>query len=189
MMFTSSGGDRDGAAWYDGKYITAISNKQKIWVRGPMPATLDEAMDYISSEYTVQLPSADLLYSNPYEALISSATTGGWVNAEQVGTRTCDHLSYHEGDIDWQLWLMQDDQAMPCKIQLTYKGAPGQPKAEAVFSEWNPNPTITESTFVPSVPEGYSRIKILRHASVEAPAEDAPTEGAPAPAGAQPRQQ
>jgi hypothetical protein len=186
FMFTTSGGDRDGAAWYDGKYITAISNKQKIWVRGPMPPTLDEAIDFVSAEYAVQMPSGDLLYSNPYEALISSATTGGWVNTEQVGTRTCDHLSYQEGDIAWQLWLTQDDKALPCKIEITYKGEKGQPKAEVVFSDWNSNPTITDSTFVPAVPDGYSRIKMLRHATVEAPAAGAPTPTA-APAGAQPR--
>lgn len=187
FMFTSSGGEHDGAAWYDGKHITAISNKQKIWVRGPMPPTLDEAIDYVSAEYAVQMPSGDLLYSNPYEALISPATTGGWVNTEQVGTRTCDHLSYQEGDVAWQLWLMQDDKALPCKIQITYKDMPGQPKAEVVFNDWNSNPTITDSTFVPAVPEGYSRIKILRHATVEAPAEGAATSSAPTPAGAQPR--
>jgi hypothetical protein len=67
LVLTDSG-DRAGAAWYDGKSVTMVSNRDKTWARGPMPATLDEAMDFASAEYAIQLPIADLLYSNPYDA-------------------------------------------------------------------------------------------------------------------------
>lgn len=177
-----------GGGWYDGKALTLYSDRDKVWARGPMPATLDEAIDYLSAEYAFQLPSADLLYSNPYEALITKTTTGGWVNVENVGTRACDHLSYHEADLDWELWLAQDDRAGPCKIVITYKKQPGQPKATVVFSDFNPSPSITDATFTPAVPEGYNRIRIMRHASqvVEPAPEGAAPAGAAAPA-AKPR--
>jgi hypothetical protein len=102
LMFTQSG-DRGGTAWYDGKSVTVVMNDKKVWARGPMPATLDEALDYVSVEYAMAMPTADILYSNPYEALISPQTTGGWVNVENVGTRSCDHLSYNEGNLEWHL--------------------------------------------------------------------------------------
>jgi hypothetical protein len=167
LTFTASGGDHDGAAWYDGTSITVVLNKQKVWARGPMPETLDEALDYLAVEYAMQLPTADLLYSNPYEALLSDATTGGWVNVEPVDGVACDHLSYQEGDVAWELWLRQDT-TLPKKIALTYKSQPGQPRSEVVFSDLNTSPAIADSTFTAVVPEGYSRIKIMRHASVEA---------------------
>src|SRR5262245_59478605 len=75
LKFTDEGQDHNGAGWYDGKQLTIVSNRDKIWVRGPMPPTLDEAMDFVSAEYAVQLPTADLLYSNPYDALITPDTT------------------------------------------------------------------------------------------------------------------
>ena len=177
-----------GGGWYDGQSLTLYSDKDKVWARGPMPSTLDAAIDYLSAEYALQLPSADLLYSNPYEALITKTTTGGWVNVENVGTRACDHLSYHEADLDWELWLAQDERAGPCKIQITYKKQPGQPKATVIFSDFNPAPSITDTTFTPAVPEGYNRIRIMRHASqVEEPAPGpTPPAGTAAPA-AQPR--
>jgi hypothetical protein len=169
LTFTISG-DRDGAAWFQNGSLTAVLDKDKVWVKGPMPASLDEALDFLAVEYAMQLPTADLLYSNPYDALISDQTTGGWVNAEEVDGVMSDHLSYQEGDLAWELWLRQDT-ALPKKIALTYKGEPGQPRSEVVFSDWNPAPRITDATFAPQVPDDYRRIRIMRHASVEAPSE------------------
>jgi hypothetical protein len=39
--------------------------------------------------------------------------------------------------------------------------------AKITFSEWNPAPAVTDATFTPTVPDGYRRIKIMRHATVE----------------------
>jgi hypothetical protein len=166
LAFTDKGQDHDGAAWYDGKQVTLVSNREKVWVRGPMPATLDEAMDYVSAEYAIQIPTADLLYSSPYDALMTADTTGGWVNVEKVDTRTCDHLSYQQPTVDWQIWLTQDERRLPCQLQITYKTQPGQPVARIVFHDWNPAPALTEMTFTPSVPDGFTRIKLMRHATV-----------------------
>jgi hypothetical protein len=167
LAFTEKGQDHDGLIWYDGKQLTIVSNRDKVWVRGPMPGTLDEAMDYVSAEYAVQIPTADLLYSNPYEALMTADTTGGWVNVEKVGERSCDHLSYQQPVVDWEIWLMQDDRRLPCQLLITYKSEPGKPTARIVFHDWNPAPTVSEATFTPVVPETYRRIKIMRHATVE----------------------
>ena len=167
LTFTETGAEHAGAAWYDGKQLTIVSNRDQIWVRGPMPGTLDEAMDYVSAEYAVQLPTADLLYSNPYDALMTADTTGGWVNVERVGERSCDHLSYQQSVVDWQIWLTQDDRKLPCRLQITYKSDPGQPVTRVVFHDWNATPTVSEATFTPAVPEGYRRIKIMRYATVE----------------------
>jgi len=167
LAFRDSGQDHDGAAWYNGKQLTVVMNRDKVWVRGPMPATLDEAMDFISSEYAVQIPTADLLYSNPYEALMTADTSGGWVNAEKVDERMCEHLSYQQAAVDWQIWLTQDDRRLPCQLQITYKTQPGQPVTRVVFHDWNATPEISDTTFTPAVPENYNRIKIMRYATVE----------------------
>ena len=167
LTFTDKSGDRSAAAWYDGKHLTGVSNRDKIWVRGPMPATLDDALDYLSAEYAVQIPTADLLYSNPYDALMTPDTTGGWVKAEKVGDRTCDHLSYQQSVVDWEIWLNTDDSKLPCKFQITYKTEPTKPVTRIVFTNWNEKPAISDATFTPAVPDGYRRIKIMRYASVE----------------------
>ena len=42
-----------------------VLNAHKVWARGPMPPSLDEALDYLSAEYAIQMPTADLLYRPP----------------------------------------------------------------------------------------------------------------------------
>jgi hypothetical protein len=165
LTYTQAAGERAGAAWYDGKSVTIALDGPRVWARGPVPPTLDEALDYLSVEYALNLPTADLLYSNPYEALISPQTTGGWVDVQEVGTRSCDHLAYQEGQVAWELWVTHDDKATPCKIEITYGDQPGKPKASVVFRDWNSGPVVTDATFAPVVPAGFTRIKLMRHAS------------------------
>jgi hypothetical protein len=183
LAYHDEGPDSDAAAWYDGKSMTLVSNRNKAWARGPMPATLDEALDFVSAEYAVQIPTADLLYSSPYDALMTADTTGGWVNTEQVDTRTCEHLSYRQSVVDWQLWLTADDRRLPCKVQITYKNDPGSPVTSVVFRDWSSAPEVTDATFTAAIPEGYRRIRLMRYATVEAPA---PAEGTTDPASASP---
>jgi hypothetical protein len=181
IVFRQSGGDQDGAAWYDGSHVTLVSNKNKVWARGPMPPTLDAAMDFISGEYAIQLATADLLYSSPYDALMTKDTVGGWVGTETIDGGVYDHLSYQQPVVDWQLWLTQDDRKLPKQIQLTYKTQPGQPFTRVTFTEWHPTEEVSDETFVAKVPDGYRRIRIMRHVTVS----DGTLEGAPAspPAG------
>ena len=177
-----SGDSGETAGWYDGKHLTLVSAKAKVWARGPMPPTLDEALDFLSAEYAAQLPSADLLYSSPYDALMTKDTVGGWVGVQKVGNRNCDHLVYRHAIVDWELWLNEKDRG-PCQFKITHKNEPGAPVTLVTYSNFNPSPQISDETFTPKVPEGYTRIRIMRHATVEDP--NAGT-NAPAPGAAEP---
>jgi len=168
FAFTAGGDERDAAGWYDGKSITLVSNRSKVWARGPMPGTLDEALDYISAEYAIQLPSADLLYSNPYDAFMTKDTTGGWVDSQKLGDRTCDHLAYKQAAVDWELWVNETSH-LPCQVKIVYKNAPLQPTTTITYSDFDPKPQVTDATFVAQVPDGFQRIKIMRHATVNDP--------------------
>jgi hypothetical protein len=173
LAFADEGVGHDTKAWYDGKFVTLVSDSQKAWARGPMPATLDEAMDFVSAEYAIQIPTADLLYSSPYDALMTKDTKGGWVGEEKVGDTACDHLSYQQAVVDWEIWLTQD-RTLPKKVRIKYKTQAGQPVTTVVFGNWNASPQVSDETFAAKIPDGYERLKIMRYATVEAkPAADA----------------
>lgn len=184
--FTGKGDNGDTAGWYDGKQVTLVSHRDKVWARGPMPPTLDEALDFLSAEYDVQMPTADLLYSSPYDAFMTKDTTGGWVDTQTIGDRSCEHLSYRQAVVDWEIWLTTD-RALPCRLKVTYKLNPGQPSTTVTYHELE-TPQVTDETFKPTVPEDYQRIKILRHATVIDPKLDEPAPAADAAApGTKPR--
>jgi hypothetical protein len=187
FTFTSHGSERDAAGWYDGKSLTLVSNRDKAWARGPMPPTLDEALDFVSAEYALQLPTADLVYSSPYDALMTKDTTGGWVGVEKIGDTSCDHLAYQQPIVDWEIWLRQDDRKLPRQFEVKYKTQPGQPVTRIVFADFNPTPQVSEDTFKAKVPDGYERLKIMRHATVEDKTAAAAAPAATPTSAAQPR--
>ena len=178
LTFTGTGDSGDTAVWFDGKHLTLVSHKAKVWARGPMPATLDEALDFLAAEYDIEMPTADLLYSSPYDALMTKDTTGGWVDVQKIGDLECDHLSYHQEVVDWEIWLGPKRQ-LPCQLKITYKKDPSQPSTTVTYHAIEMSP-VTDDTFAAKVPDGYQRIKIMRHATVNDPkVEEAPP--APAP--------
>ena len=67
--FKASGAEKENEAFYDGKSLTFVWHKDKAWARGPMPETLDKALDFMATEYDVNMVAADLFYSNPYQIL------------------------------------------------------------------------------------------------------------------------
>ncbi len=180
VTFTGSGDRGETAGWYDGKQLTLVSHKEKVWARGPMPPTLDEALDFLSAEYAVHIPTADLLYSSPYDALMTKDTTGGWVDVQKVADRSCDHLAYKQQVVDWEIWLDQE-RHLPCQLKITYKTDPGQPSTTVTYHGVE-TPPVTDETFAAKVPEGYQRIRIIRHATVNDPKVEAPADAAPATA-------
>jgi hypothetical protein len=185
VAFTGTGDRGETAGWYDGKQLTLVSNREKVWARGPMPPTLDEALDFLAAEYAVHMPTADLLYSSPYDALMTKDTTGGWVDVQKIGDLSCDHLAYKQQVVDWEIWLDQE-RHMPCQLKITYKSDPGQPSTTVTYHPLE-TPPVTDETFVAKVPEGYQRIKIIRHATVNDPKVEAAPDAAPATA--QPKKQ
>jgi hypothetical protein len=176
VAFIGKGDGIDTAGWYDGKQLTLVSNRDKVWARGPMPPTLDEALDFLSNEYDVQMATADLLYSSPYDAFMTKDTVGGWVDTQKIGDRDCEHLAYRQPVVDWEIWL-SSDRKLPCQLKVTYKQVPGAPSTLVTYRGIE-NPQVTDDTFVPKVPDGYQRIKILRHATVIDPKLDEPAPAA-----------
>ncbi len=173
VAFTGKGDAGDTAGWYDGKQLTLVSHRDKVWARGPMPPTLDEALDFLSNEYDVQMAAADLLYSSPYDAFMTKDTVGGWVDTQKIGDRDCEHLAYRQPVVDWELWL-SSDRKLPCQLKVTYKQVPGSPSTMVTYRGGVETNQVTDDTFVPKVPDGYQRIKILRHATVIDPKLDEP---------------
>jgi hypothetical protein len=172
LTFTSRGDQRDIAAWYDGKHVTLVSTNDKVWARGPMPPTLDEALDFISAEYAIQMPTADLLYSSPYDAVMTPDTTGGWVDLQTIGDVRCDHLAYQQSVVDWEIWL-GEGRRLPCRARIVYKNEPGQPTVTVTYSDLDLSPAVSDDTFAAKIPEGSRRIKVMRHATVADPAVEA----------------
>ncbi len=89
-------GDRDLECFYDGKKVTLVSHKEKVFGTIPAPPTLDETVDMVTARYDVPLPIANLLTFDPQSTLMSDKTTGGWERRETIGGVECNMLAYQQ---------------------------------------------------------------------------------------------
>ena len=145
-FFFQTEGGHGTTVWYDGKKATIISDEKKLWARGSMPPTLDETLDYAAAVYDLKLPWADLLYSSPYDALVSPDTTGGWVGVETIDGQPCDHLSYQNPVVDWEIWVGRDEawrQAAEDHVQAGSRSA----RHAVSFRDQNLSPKVDEKHF------------------------------------------
>ncbi len=99
---------------------------------------------------------------------------GGWVDVQKIGDVMCDHLAYKQQIVDWEIWL-GPTRRLPCQLKIIYKNEPDQPSTTITFRDGDMSPQVSDETFTAKIPDGYQRIKILRHATVE----DTTVEGAP----------
>jgi hypothetical protein len=164
LKFHEVATDHDFTGWYDGQTLTIVGDRQRIFVRAKVPATLDEMFDYVTTRYEIPMPMADLLYSSAKDSLVAPTTKGGWVKTTQVDGHSCEELTYHEDAVDFTVWIASSAPVLPCRLSITYLKKPGQPTSRLTFSNWNLTPDAAPDTeFHAVVPTGYEEIPIVEH--------------------------
>ena len=150
-----------GSMYYDGRTLTLNSDRHKVWAQAEVPATLDETFDQVVARFDLPLAVADLLYSSPYDALITPTTQGGFVGRERIGDRPCVHLAYTAEAVDFGIWIAEEGPPLPCRLEITYKQAPGPPTSRIDFTRWTLDTAEPDATFVFQPPDGSRRIPFV----------------------------
>jgi hypothetical protein len=162
-VFAEFTGDLDGKkVWYSGKDVTVLDVDKKFYGKLAVPANIDDAMDNLMDDYGFTLPLSDVVVSDPYKAFVTNVAAGVVIGDSTINGESCKHLAFVEKYIDWQIWISNGAQALPCKLVITYKTLPGGPQYSAVFSDWAINPAIDASVFAPVLPEGAEQISFLK---------------------------
>jgi hypothetical protein len=158
--------EQDVEGWYNGKELTIVGHREKVFARAPMPENIDKTMDVMNERYGIPIPQGDLLYSSPEKALLGPKTTGGWAGRADVEGVPCDHLSFQDVGVDWQIWIPVSGEPLPKQIQMTYKKRRGAPTTRVLFKEWNLTPQVADASFAKEVPSGYEGIAMIQRASI-----------------------
>ena len=61
--------------------------------------------------------------------------------------------------IDWQVWIREGDNPLPCKIVITTTSDPSMPQYSAVMN-WEPRQTFADGTFTYSPSSSSRRIAL-----------------------------
>ena len=171
-------GDVDLRGWYDGSKLTFVSDPHKVWARVNGAPTIDDTLDRLADHLAMPMPMADFLYSSPYEALIGTKSTGGYVGRETIEGVPCVHVAYTHPAVDWDLWVSEKGDPLPKKFRITSKTSTRRRTTEVMFDTWTLGIEASDATFAAEVPAGYERVQIVV-GKAETPG-SAPSPSAPA---------
>lgn len=164
----------DHTLFYDGWVLTLESHSKKVFSRAEVKPTVDEMLDEVDWRFDLPIPAADMLYSSPFDSLISESTTGSFVAQETVGDRACDRFAFVGPTVDWEIWIEADDDPLPCRLDIVHKEMDGPPRSEVVFASVDLEPEMTEALFTFEPREDYREIPVVENP----PADPIENEGA-----------
>ena len=101
----------------------------KQYISLPVTGGIDKALDALEERTGTDFPLADLLSDNPAEAVASGVTSGGKVGTPTIDGVRCNHFFFDQAadDLELELWLEDNQQAVPRRFVVTYRSLPGRP--------------------------------------------------------------
>ena len=147
--------------WYDGSKVTVVDTERNIYASGDAPASMDETLDTLIQKLNVNMPLAELLYSDIYEGLTKNVEFGYYFGMSEVDGVPCHHLVFVQDSIDWQVWIEDSETPVLRKVAIAYKQREGVPRYTAILSDWNLKPEITPEQFTFSPPPKAKQVEFV----------------------------
>ncbi len=144
---------------YDGRTVTIFSPRQGMYATVAAPPTIRETIQKVRDERGVELPLADLFAWGTDRVSAQKLTSGFLVRPETIEGRSCNHYAFRQPGADWQVWIANDESALPCKIVITNRDDASMPQYTAVL-HWDFPTSVAESDFIFDPPSGARQIAI-----------------------------
>lgn len=147
--------------FYDGRTFTFFDKDANLYARAAAPKELDEAMETARLQLGLEAPGADLLDEDPYALLTEDVVSGYHVGEAAVDGVRCQHLAFRGSEVDWQIWIQDGPQPLPCRFVITSKQIEGAPEFVVDYSNWNTSPTLGDEVFAFTPPPGAKEIEFI----------------------------
>jgi hypothetical protein len=114
---------------------------------------------------------ADLLDDNPEEAVTSGFTEGGLVGTALIDGVRCRHFYFEQAseDLEVELWLEDNERALPRRFVVTYRALPGRPIFVADLYDWDFSINTPDTAFVFRPPAGVTQVELKPSGPAAAP--------------------
>jgi hypothetical protein len=151
------GDDKNVFLFYDGKNFTVYGKIQNYYATVPAPATIGELIDKVNDKYDIEVPLVDLFMWGTDESTIKKITSASDIGPGVVDDVTCEHYSFRQDGVDWQIWIQLGDYPLPRKIVIRTLSDDARPEHTAVLS-WNLAPSFNDVAFTFEPPNDAKRI-------------------------------
>jgi hypothetical protein len=145
--------------YYDGKTATLFSPHVGYYATFAAPPTIGELLKIASDKYAIDTPLADLFVWGSDAGAAAKLQSAFKVGTATINGKVCDQYAMRQANTDWQVWIEQGGQALPCKLVITTTDDPSMPQYAAVY-RWTPQQALAESTFTFTPPANSRKIAI-----------------------------
>jgi len=155
----------DGASklLYDGKEVFAVDETDNKYAQVAMSGDLDHVMDEVSDRLHMDFPLADFLTGDPAKSFLTGVTSGKEVDTVKIDGTPCRHLFFTQsGGTELELWVENNDRALPRRLIVTYRALPGQPNFIAELSDWNIGTKAPDTAFQFQPAPGATKVDLAR---------------------------
>jgi len=162
IMVEMQGDNGHKQLYYNGSEAVLFHHNYGLYSIVNAPGTVDSTLDLLAEVYDLQIPASDFAYSNPYEVLMEYVKGGKYYGYSLINGAPCHHLYFTQDEIDWQVWLEDNDQLTPRKFLINFKKDEGSPQFTAYFYDWNFSPSLSDEIFNFTPPDGTREIEYLK---------------------------
>lgn len=147
--------------FYDGSQVTVYGPKTGYYATVKAPATTYLVIGELKRRYDLEAPLADLFEWGASGVKLDKVTSAFYAGPDRIEGQVCDHYAFRQPDVDWQLWIRRDGQAVPCKVVMVNTADTSQPQTTAVFN-WNTGQAIADARFQFTPPADAHRIELTQ---------------------------
>jgi len=162
-LFVEVTGD-DGTIkiFYNGTAIVLYGVEEKKYASIPVAGDIFKALDAVEQATGTDFPLADLLSDDPGRSVLSGVTSGGQVGMAMIDGVRCRHFFFVQAadDLEFELWLEDNDQSLPRRFVVTYRSLPGRPNFVAELSDWDFAIQTPDGEFEFNPPPGVTRAEL-----------------------------
>ena len=147
---------------YDGSKVTVVDTERNLYARGDVTDNMDETLDTLIQKLNVDMPLAELLYSDIYKGLIKGVQAGFYFGMTEIEDVPCHHLVFVQESIDWQVWIEDGETPLLRKVAIAYKEQEGVPRYTAILSDWDLQPEIAPDQFTFTPPANSKEVEFVQ---------------------------
>lgn len=145
---------------YDGRQIVFIDHRAGTHARTAASPTLDAVCYWFTSQYGFLPPLAELLVNDPARFLLDGVKRGSHVGTEWISGVKCDHLTFRQPGLTWELWVGVDDSLPRQFVQRYSSGASGTRTVSTTIHRWILNPRVPADRFQIRIPSGSRKVDL-----------------------------
>jgi len=161
LLIEGTGDDGPRKLVYDGTTALLTLDDAKKYVSLPVPPTIQGMMHVVIGHFGVDFPLADFLTEAPDKAFLTGVTAGRQVNLVTIDGVPCRHLVFSQPPgIELELWLENNDKALPRRLIVTYRSQPGAPNFVAEMSDWDFTIHPSDADFKAEPPQGAEPLQL-----------------------------